>query len=372
MADEDDVMTPVMTIEVPEEHLENTNFAPAQKKAANGPVGEDDLRRQIASLQRKAHESEQKATAAQQQLNEAQRRATEEIRQSREAAATSRRSQVDTARGAIEAMIQEADAAMVEAKAAYRRASESQDYAAAADAQERMMAISNSRQENLRRRDALPSDEQLKTEESAITQPKDPSKMTVQERIDNYIGQFNAPTQTWLRKHPECVTDTKLNRKILRLHGEATEDQGLEPESDEYFAFIDSRMGYARVRDEDVFADGGGDDALRARPQPKPRQEEQPRMSQRGTDGGGRQYTPQRAQTSIQRSAPVRGGDTNRTVMGGARREVDLTAGEIQQATDGTIPWRVHDAPEPSMVGEPIGINEYARRKMLMTKDGRY
>ena len=100
-----------------------------------------------------------------------------------------------------------------------------------------------------------------------------------------------------------------------------------------------------------------------------------------GTDGGGRQYTPQRAQTpvarreigapTITRSAPVRGGDTARGVIGG-RREIGLTAGEIQQATDGTIPWRPHDAPKPEMVGEPIGTTEFARRKMLMMREGRY
>ena len=368
MPDDDDILQTAMTVEVPDEDVGDTNFAPQPKKAEGGPVGEDDLRRQIASLQKKARDSEKRATEVQQQLGEAQRRATEEIRQSREAAATSRRSQVDTARGAIEAMISEADAAMKEAKAAYQRAFEAGDSAAVADAQERMIQINGSRQENLRRRDALPSEEQLKTEEEQITQPKDPSKMTNQEKFEAYVTQFNPASQNWLRKHPECVTDTRLNRKILRLHQEATEDHGMEPESEDYFAFIDGKMGYGPVSDREVFDDGGGDRALRANP--RVARQETPKMPQ-GSDGGGRQYTPNRAQTSITRAAPVRGGDTARAVMGG-KREVALTQGEIEQATDGTIYWLPHDAPKPNMVGEPIGVNEMARRKMLMQKAGRY
>jgi hypothetical protein len=195
--------------------------------------------------------------------------------------------------------------------------------------------------------------------------------MTNQEKFDAYVSQFNAASQNWLRKHPECVTDPRLNRKILRVHQEAVEDQGLEAETAEYFDYVDQRMGYAPAEDDVSLDDGGGDQSLRATPRPQQRQERQMPQNQRGSDQGAAQYTQNRAQSPVMRSAPVRGGDTARAVQGG-RREITLTAGEITHATDGTIPWREHDAPEPSMVGEPIGTKEYARRKLLMGKAGRY
>jgi len=75
------------------------------------------------------------------------------------------------------------------------------------------------------------------------------------------------------------------------------------------------------------------------------------------------------------RSAPVRGGGGNC----GSSSKVSLTEGEVRAAEDGTHLWNVGQVyngrvlqPNDKMVGEPIGIQEFARRKRTMMAEGRY
>jgi hypothetical protein len=49
-------------------------------------------------------------------------------------------------------------------------------------------------------------------------------------------------------------------------------------------------------------------------------------------------------------------------------RRVSLTQGEIQNATDGTLQWNYDDPSGKNRwkKGDPIGVNEMARRKAAM------
>ena len=52
--------------------------------------------------------------------------------------------------------------------------------------------------------------------------------------------------------------------------------------------------------------------------------------------------------------------------------DIVLTQREIEAATDGTIPWNHDDIAGSHKKGDPIGIDEYKRRKAIMTKEDRY
>ena len=52
--------------------------------------------------------------------------------------------------------------------------------------------------------------------------------------------------------------------------------------------------------------------------------------------------------------------------------EVRLTKGEAQSATDGTLQWNFNDPKGKFKKGDPIGIQEMARRKKAMTEQGLY
>lgn len=64
-----------------------------------------------------------------------------------------------------------------------------------------------------------------------------------QDPVEMYAERLAPKSAAWLRSHPEAVG--KLN-KLTRAHQDAVED-GITPESDEYFQYIESRLGFDRA-----------------------------------------------------------------------------------------------------------------------------
>lgn len=145
--------------------------------------------------------------------------------------------------------------------------------------------------------------------------------------FENYVSRFTPRSQDYLRKHKEVVTDPKKNKLLIAAHYEA-EASGYTADTDDYFDFIDQRMGYKNVENE--------------KPAPK--------TQQRGT-------TPA---APVSRSVDSASASTTPNV-------IKLSAGEAKAATDGTILW--NHGPDK---GKPIGVKEYARRKAQMMRDGAY
>lgn len=151
--------------------------------------------------------------------------------------------------------------------------------------------------------------------------------------IEAYVNGRTEPTKKWLRAHPEWVTDGKKNLKLTAAHNDALAE-GLSTDTTEYFEHVENFIG----------------------------------LRQQAQNGNGRE-TPKR-KTSVP-AAPVHqsSGGTN-----GGAREVRLTSGEALAARDGTHIWN-YDDPSPQKrfkKGEPIGIQEMARRKEALTKQGAY
>jgi len=132
---------------------------------------------------------------------------------------------------------------------------------------------------------------------------------------------------SWIRAHPECVTDQKLNARMLAAHNLAiAEDVAID--SDEYFRRIDEGVGTKKA----------------------------------ATVGDGRRPS------SAAAPAAGAGGALN----GGT--EVRLTKGEAASATDGTLVWNYDDPSGKNAFkkGDPIGLAEMARRKHYGQKAGLY
>jgi hypothetical protein len=331
----------VLTVDVPEDDLREPIPQPQQRgpeeKADGGaartppqprrPAAADALQQQLEDLKRKNERNEKLAET----LAASQRRASEEIARTRQENSEVKRQAVQSTRSSIDSEIVTIDSALEEAEAAYARAFEAGQGADLAKAQRRISELTVKKADNERRKAELPSDEQLKQQEAS--RPR-----TEQEAIDQYIEQFKPRSQAWLREHPECVTDRTKNQRVIEADKLALR-AGLEPESDEYFEFIDRRMGYV----------DGGDTGQRQQRQPEP--EQQPMK---------------RASTPMRSAAPVRGGGAGLQVQG--TRRVKLTEGEIQNATDGTLQWNYDDPSGQNRFkkGDPIGVNEMARRKAAM------
>ena len=78
--------------------------------------------------------------------------------------------------------------------------------------------------------------------EGAVYAPQVPSfePQIPQDPVEMYASQLAPRSAQWLRAHPDAVE--KIG-KLTRAHQDAIED-GITPESDDYFEFIESRLGY--------------------------------------------------------------------------------------------------------------------------------
>ena len=199
------------------------------------------LQKQLDDL--KAAEALSRAQAA-----EAQRQTAEAIRIANEHASTAARAEV----AEEQALYNETTNAIAAAKADgdkaqtdYAVAMEAQDYAAAAEAQRRMSTASAylARYEDNKayldqRREAL------KTEQPRQQQRTQP-QLTVDQYIDT-MHQLSPSQKTWLKSHPDAMTDPVKNNGLGWAHHKATK-AGIAIDSPEYFAALEAELGYRQV-----------------------------------------------------------------------------------------------------------------------------
>jgi hypothetical protein len=126
------------------------------------------------------------------------------------------------------------------------------------------------------------------------------------------------------------VTDPVKNRKANIAHLKAV-DEGIQPDTQEYFDYCETELGLKE-----------------AKPNEKPTRTKAMAAAPVSREGG-----------------PITSGKLSPT-------QVTLTPGEQQRAMDGTLIWNISDAKTGAVKGEPIGLKEFARRKQIMEKEGRY
>ena len=61
--------------------------------------------------------------------------------------------------------------------------------------------------------------------------------------VEAFASQLSPKSSSWIKEHPECVTDPVLNAEMIAAHGRAAR-QGIAADSPEYFAFIEKRLGF--------------------------------------------------------------------------------------------------------------------------------
>lgn len=325
----------VVAIE-PELPLEGGAAEP--KSAADGTFARtepaepvDDLKAQFAELKIESTRNLQRANDEARGRRDAERAAA----QAREDAAGARseaiESHVSTVESGLEAAKAEADAAERE----YTSAFEAGDGAKVAQAQRKIARaeakiarLDEAKDELETRRTKAPTEgERRKPIE--VERPR-----TADDPVEAYVQNRSEPTANWLRAHPEWVTDPKKNAKLTAAHYDATGD-GIDVDTPEYFAYVEKFIGLKNG-------------------------------AAVNTNGAAK---PQRKQGAPVAPGGATGGGTN-----GGGREVTLTRGEATAATDGTHVWNYDDASGQKRFkkGDPIGVQEFARRKLEMTKQGQY
>ena len=237
-------------------------------------------------------------------------------------------SQLDTVLTGIAAAETEANAA--EAQLAI--AIEAGDAAAQARAN-RAIATATSRLDRLKEaKDDL--EQTVKTTKKPPGQQQTAQRQPPADPVEAFTQGMSPRSAAWVKAHPECVTDRKLNARMLAAHNLALADD-IAVDSDEYFERIEAGIKPAG--------------AVEKKPDPKP-----------GADG--------RRPSSA--AAPAAGGSG----AGSGEIEVLLTRREALAATDGTLIWNYDDPSGQKRweKGSPIGLKEMARRKVEGMKNGLY
>lgn len=315
--DNAEVTVPIEVSATGDVTLRKEQPAPAAGAAADAdPVV--DLKNQFAQMSQRATAAE----AAAAQAAQAAQQATQRVQQLEGEVVGS---QLDTVVTGLEAAKSEADAAERD----YAVAFEAGDGMAMARAQ-RHMANAEARtltltgakdelEEAVKRKPAPTSP----TNQRAAPPPTDP--------IERFTKGMSARSAAWIRAHPECVTDPKLNARMLAAHNLAVAED-VPVDSDEYFRRIEDGVKIVKRAEE---------------PQP-----------------GRRPTAP---------AAPA-GGGTGGSPLNGGGIDVKLTKREARSATDGTLVWNYDDPSGQNRFkkGDPIGLAEMARRKHYGQRAGLY
>lgn len=190
------------------------------------------------------------------------------------------------------------------AKANYKAAMANGDYDAAAGYQEEMASHAAKLLQLEQGKQAL---ENTPAPVAPVQRPSDP--------VEAFAGLLSPRSADWVRRHPQFVTDPRLNQKMIAAHNMAVAD-GHAADTDEYFATVESLLG---VRKEAPAVDNAMSEA---------------------------------AQPAARRSAPPPAAPVSRETRGG--NVVRLTAEEREMAE------MMKMTPE-----------EYARNKVALKKEGR-
>ena len=285
------------------------------------PVADDpisDLKGQFETLKGTLNQTTQRLVGAERQLLDKD----QELATVRKEITSS---QLDTVTTGIQAAESEAAAA----EAAYVQAAEAGDFAAQARAQ-RKMAAAESRIQRLKEAEG-----DLKDQTAAKLAPREqPRPQPSTDPVARFTANMAPRAAAWIRAHPQCVTDDRMNARMLSAHHAALAD-GIEEGGDEYFQRIEA--GITPV-------------TKKADPAPDTKT------------------------VNIRPSAPVAPSGNASGGMNGGGVHVTLTAREVKAATDGSI---VHNTPDPTgknrwKVGDVVGVQEMARRKAIMMKEGHY
>jgi hypothetical protein len=284
----------------------------------------NDLASQFKELQGRL-ESESQARAA------AERRAADEQRvaaQARQEATAARGEATDHQYETVSTGLAAAQAEATAAEADYAAAMEAGDFARAAKAQRRMASAEAK---------AVRLDEAKSDLEARRTAPEKTVQRTEapqgDDPVERYIQGRSEPTANWLRSHREFITDPRKNAKLTAAHWSAM-GEGLSVDTKEYFDHVEQSLG----------------------------------LKQALTNGAGK---PPARKPAAPPAAPVNGSGGGSHGGGGT---VTLTKGEASAATDGTHVWN-YDDPSPNKRfkrGDPIGVQEFARRKLALQKQGAY
>lgn len=198
-----------------------------EKQEVAPEEGISELKRKLEAEKRRAEEAERRILQANQQVNKAYAETVE--------------SKYDLVVSALETVKTRGE----QLKSAYSESMSVGDYNKAAEIQQAMAETAHQLAELKRGEKAMK--EQMKAAEAQQVRPVEPPV----DRVEQMAQTVSPRSASWLRENKDTLRDDRAIRKMFRAHEDAVED-GIEPDTDEYFSFIEQRVGIRRQEAEEV------------------------------------------------------------------------------------------------------------------------
>ena len=126
-------------------------------------------------------------------------------------------------------------------KAQYSEAMSAGDYDRAAELQESMAS-------NVAKLQQLESGKLAMQTRPKVAPP------VASDPVEQFASQLSPRSADWVRRNPQCVTDPRLMQKMVAAHNLAVAD-GYQPDSDDYFGFIEDTLRLNRRQQRPVEAE---------------------------------------------------------------------------------------------------------------------
>lgn len=165
---------------------------------------------------------------------EAEKRAREASERAQKASSETKDANYQLVVNAIETVKSRAESI----KQAYASAMSSGDYEKAAQLQE-ALAINAQQLSELKRGKKAMKEEMEKGNKSDEQLPRESSNEPM---IDQLARQVSPKSASWIRENRDELDNERMIRRMFRAHEDAVDD-GLAPDSDEYFSYIENRLG---------------------------------------------------------------------------------------------------------------------------------
>lgn len=207
----------------------------------------ESLKQQLEDMRKAADEQRKQILEAQRLQQDADRKFQEQARET-----TSYMTKADEAEyNAVLAALVSAETEAESAQRDHENALTNGDFKAASEAQRRLsraearaVQLEDGKQALEQRKNA--AIDRAKREEA---NPTHRQNITVEDQIN--AAPLLSSQKDWLRAHPDAWTDQRKNLRLQGAHVEA-EDQGLQPGTQQYFNYLEERLGYKKaVEDED-------------------------------------------------------------------------------------------------------------------------
>lgn len=147
-------------------------------------------------------------------------------------------------------------------KNAYKEAMSVGDYDKIAEIQE-AMAINASHMAKLE-----DGKRQMEAYAKQPVQPVPPPPQRIEDIVENMAKSVSPRSAEWIRSRKDVLTDDRSIKKMFRAHEDAIDD-GLEPDTDDYFAFIDSRLNVKKVVERPIQTEATPENPLSSASAPK-------------------------------------------------------------------------------------------------------